>query len=312
MDRDQLAALDLIVREGSFTRAAVALNVGQPAVSARVRALEQEVGGDLFTRGRRVGLTALGESFLPYARRALEVLGEGVEAARQAQVGQRGRVRLGSLASLASGLVGPALGRFMGGHPEVDCTMRAGDHERIVDLLLDGLVELGVVAWPCTESATADLQPLLVFRERVVLTASPRHPLALTSRVGLQELERLGRPLFRLRWWQQHHPGLIALADRAGAAIDSPMEAARALALAGRGVGVFVETFIAEDLQRKSLVEVTVQDLEPVHRDSALVRRRVVGGLSPAAAALVEELRRRAEELGILGGAQPRPRRKRR
>ena len=84
LDADQLATFDRIVREGGFGRAAVALGLGQPAVSARIRALEAAVGGTLFTRGRQVALTALGESFLPYARRALEVLGEGVEVARRA------------------------------------------------------------------------------------------------------------------------------------------------------------------------------------------------------------------------------------
>src|SRR5262245_3846950 len=114
---DQLAAFERIVREGSFSRAALALDLGQPAVSSRIVALESAVGGALFTRGRRVALTALGEGFLPYARRALDVLGEGVEAARLAQVGQRGRIRFGALGSLAGGLVGPALGEFVRSHP---------------------------------------------------------------------------------------------------------------------------------------------------------------------------------------------------
>ena len=83
MDREQLATFDRIAREGSFTRAAIALGIGQPAISARIQALEEQVGGTLFTRGRRIALTALGESFLPFARRALEVLGEGIEAARR-------------------------------------------------------------------------------------------------------------------------------------------------------------------------------------------------------------------------------------
>jgi len=137
MDREQLATFDRIAREGSFTRAAISLGIGQPAISARIQALEEQVGGTLFTRGRRIALTTLGESFLPFARRALEVLGEGIEAARLAQIGQHGRIRLGSLASLAGGLVGPALSAFVRVHPRVECFVRAGDHERIVALLLD-------------------------------------------------------------------------------------------------------------------------------------------------------------------------------
>src|SRR5438105_4811026 len=88
MQIDQLVAFDRIAREGTFSRAAVALGLGQPAVSARILALEDAVGGSLFVRGRKLRLTALGESFLPYARRALEVLREGAEASRLAQVSE--------------------------------------------------------------------------------------------------------------------------------------------------------------------------------------------------------------------------------
>ena len=101
MDVDQLMAFDRIVREGSFSRAARGLQIAQPTISARIQALEQAVGGPLFARSsRRISLTALGVSFLPYARRALDVLSEGVEAARQAEGGQRGRMTIGTLGSL--------------------------------------------------------------------------------------------------------------------------------------------------------------------------------------------------------------------
>ena len=80
MDTDQLRTFERIVREGSFSRAAWSLDLAQPTVSARVHALEQAVGGPLFARsGRGVVLTDLGASFLPFARRALEVLDAGVE-----------------------------------------------------------------------------------------------------------------------------------------------------------------------------------------------------------------------------------------
>src|SRR5262245_10640327 len=102
MDTDQLLAFQRVVREGSFSRAAVALGVGQPAISARIQALEAAVGGALFTRGRRVALTPLGESFLGYASRAIDVLGAGVDDARRVQGGERGRVSIATLSSLAA------------------------------------------------------------------------------------------------------------------------------------------------------------------------------------------------------------------
>jgi LysR family transcriptional regulator, low CO2-responsive transcriptional regulator len=307
MDRAWLSAFDQIVRQGSFTRAAVAMNLGQPAVSSRLQALERALGGELFTRGRKVRLTALGEAFLPYARRALEVLGEGVEAARQAQVGQRGRVRLGSLASLAGGLVAPALAAFLRGRPAVECFAESGFHEQIVGLLLDGVVDLGLVVWPCTEEEAAELQPLLLLREPVHLVVGPRHPLAARRQVTQAEVARLGRPFFLLRWWKRHHPLLLQLAALSGAHVELPMEMARGLVMADEGAGFFVHTYVAEELERGALVKVEVKDLPRIVRGSALVRRKG-GALSPAAAALVEALRLEAIRLGMLRPAERRKR----
>ena len=74
MDLQQLTAFDRIVRQGSFSRAARELHIAQPTISARIQALEQEVGGPLLARSNQgVKLTALGVSFLPYARRALAI-----------------------------------------------------------------------------------------------------------------------------------------------------------------------------------------------------------------------------------------------
>jgi DNA-binding transcriptional LysR family regulator len=300
LDAEQLATFDRIVREGGFGRAAVTLRLGQPAVSARIRALEAAVGGTLFTRGRRVALTALGESFLPYARRALEVLSEGVEAARLAQTGERGRLRLATLDSLAGGLVAPALAAVLRDRPTLDCTVKGGDHELVVRLLLDGLAELGLVVWPCTDAGVAQLQPVLLLREPVVLAVAPGHPLAGRGQIPLAEVARQARPLFRLRWWQHHHPRLEELARLTGSSVELTMEAGRTLALAGVGGGFFVRTFIAEELARGALAVVPVSDLPPLTRDTALVRRSRAGPLSPAAAAFVEALRCEALRQGLL------------
>lgn len=286
---DQLAAFDRVARDGSFSRAADALGVGQPAVSARIFTLEQEVGGALFTRGRRVELTAIGESFLPFARRALEVVREGVQASRLAQVGERGAVRIGALGSLAGELLGPALAKFIPRHPHVECTVRSGHHEFLLGLLADGIVDVALTVWP-PGGAGLDLQPIFKLRERVVLAAAPSHALGRKREVHKDDVARLARPLLRLRWWREHHPRIAALA-RDAPPIDVSMEAARRMVRAGAGAGFFPEKLIAEDLSRGSLREIRVRGFEALHRDSALVRRRHAP-VSPALAAFIEVLRR--------------------
>lgn len=298
METDQLDAFDRVAREGSFSRAALALGIGQPAVSSRIQSLEEALGGALFTRGRTIALTALGETFLPYARRVLEVLREGVESARLAQVGQRGRIRLGALGSLAAGLVAPALVRFVRDHPEVDHTMRSTDHESLLGLLGDGIVDLALVIWPCAPPAADSLAAIFVFREPVVLVAHPEHALAKRRTVTPDDVAKLARPLLRLRWWPKHDPRVTRLAERSGRSVDLPMEAARSLVLTGVGAGFFVRTLVADDLACGALVEVAVRGMPPLHRDVALVRRRGAA-LSPAAAELVEALRVQAAHLGF-------------
>jgi len=301
---DQLLAFQRIAREGSFSRAAFSLDIGQPAVSSRIRALEQALGGPLFTRGRRVALTALGETFLPYVERALAVLDEGMEKGRLAGTGQRGRVTVAALGSLAGGLVGPALAELLRSHSDVEWMIRSGNHESVLQALWDGLVELGLVVWPCTEALATNLTPLVVLHEPVVAVCHPKHELAQRRAVTQEELVRRAQPLYRLRWWRNHHPEIVLLAERSGAFVDVPMETARHLMSQSIGAGFFVRTYVAEDLAAGELVELTIRDLAPLYRDSALVRRTRPLPLSPAATLFVDALRAQAKRLGLLAPAR--------
>ncbi len=221
------------------------------------------------------------------------MLREGVEASRLAQVGERGSVRIGALGSLAGGLVGPALAEFVRARPRVDCNIRSGDHEFLLQLLVDGVVDAALTVWPCTSAV--ELTPLFVFREPVVLVAHPRHPLARRGRVAREEVARLARPLLRLRWWQSHHPEIERLAGESEPSVEVAMEAGRRLVASGVGAGFFTRTYIAEELDRGTLVEIRVRGLR-LFRDSALVRRTHSGPISPALAAFIQVLRRRASQ----------------
>jgi LysR family transcriptional regulator, low CO2-responsive transcriptional regulator len=301
MDLEQLLAFDRIVREGSFSRAAWALNIAQPTISARIQALEAEVGGPLFVRNnRRVSLTERGVGFLPYARRALAALTDGIEAARLAQSGQRGRLAMGALRSLTGGLLGPVLAAFHAQYPNVECTIHEGRHEQLLELLIDGKVELALIAWPLTEEPLAEITPILHFHERVPLVAHRNHPLARQPRVTQAELLAHCGLFLLLRWWIVTPPPVAHLAAQAPSTADLPTDTGRYLLRHEIGVGFFPQTLIEAELANGQLVELTVTDLPPVARDSALVHLARNTTLSMPATNLVTILRRQAEQLKLV------------
>jgi len=301
MDLDQLVAFERIVRERSFSQAAWELGIAQSTISARVQALEREIGGPLFDRiGRRVTLTDVGTTFLPYARRALEVLREGVESAQQAQAGQAGHVTIGVLESLSGSFLGPALAHFQSIAPRAKVVVRAGRHEVLIELLRDGVIGLALIAWPCTDVLDTPLQTLLTLRERVVLVAAPAHPLARRGGATHAELPAHAQPFLLLRWWQTLHPMVARLAQQAQAVIDVPMDTARHMVLHGTGVGFFTWMQVADALAAGQLVQIPVADLAPITRESALVHLERAAPLGATAQALVATIRERAAQLGLL------------
>ena len=93
MELAQLQAFSEAAERGSFRRAAEALMTTQPSVSARIQALETEMGVPLFHRtARGVRLTDMGRTFLPFVHRSTESLRRGrevLESVRQASAGRQ-------------------------------------------------------------------------------------------------------------------------------------------------------------------------------------------------------------------------------
>ena len=301
IDTGQLLAFDRIVRERSFSRAARLLNIAQPTISERIRALERALGGALFARrGRTAELTDLGTTFLPYARRALDILDSGVEVARQAQAGERGRVTVGVLESLSGAFLGSVVSAFHQAHPNVEVLVRAGRQRQVLELLYDGVVSMAIVAWPCPESLSGELSMFLPLCERAVLVAAPHHPLARLHDATTEAVATLARPFLVLQWWVELPNELARLAQRAQLKVDVPMDTGRYMVLHGSGAGFFPWLQVAEPIAVGQLREIHVSDQAPLVRESALVRRVGAPPLGQASEAFVEEVRKRAAQLDIL------------
>lgn len=298
MDTDQLLAFDRIVREGGFSRAARGLGISQPSVTARIQTLEAEVGGPLFVRGSRPSvLTERGAAFLPYAQRALAMVGQGVEAAHLTEAGQRGRVKVGSMQSIADAYLDAIIPAFYQRHPLVELSVEIAHARQLMEWVEDGIVQFAVIAWPFFHPA---LDLLMRFEEPVVLVASPHHPLASRSALTLSEMARLANPFFLIRWDEGVLGTLLRqCAEQSPSVIEAPSMVVRRLLITGMGAAFFMRGLVANDLAAGRLVELRVAELPPLSRESAVLRRRRDVALPQATRDFMAILCNEVERLGV-------------
>jgi DNA-binding transcriptional LysR family regulator len=125
LDPDLLKAFVAVADHRSFTRAAVALNRTQSAVSMQVKRLEERLQAELFHRTKaNVDLSAAGEGLLGYARRILSLNEEAVGRVREHKM--EGRVRLGVMDDYGTLLVPPLLAGFVANYPLIHIEMETG------------------------------------------------------------------------------------------------------------------------------------------------------------------------------------------
>ena len=171
MDADDLRVFEAVVRLGSMSRAAVALNTVQSNVTSRIRVLEEALGVALFARhARGVSPTAAAQRLLPYAGRVRQVLADARRAASDDGV-PAGALVVGSLETTAAMRLAPVLASYAAAYPAVDLSLRTGTTcELIEDVLayrVDGAFVCGPVEHP-------DLVAETMFREELVALTAPR------------------------------------------------------------------------------------------------------------------------------------------
>ena len=165
-----LRTLQAIARHGSFSRAAQALNLTQPAVSMQVRHLEEVLGLPLLERvGKRAFPTQAGELLLAHADRALRELEAGVERVQQLRGVVAGRVRLGTSASISIYLLPPALRRFRVRYPETEIVIVTGNAAEITRAVVANTLDVGIVSLPVRDR---ELVVTPFFRDELVAIAS--------------------------------------------------------------------------------------------------------------------------------------------
>jgi LysR family cyn operon transcriptional activator len=269
----------------SFTKAAAALYVSQPALSQQVRQLEESLGAQLFDRsGRTTRLTDAGDVYLQYARRAAQELQEAKRAIHDVSDLSRGSLRVAVTPTFTTYLVGPVVEAFHARYPKITLNLKEISQERIEDLLLAGELDVGI-AFDEVNSPDIDSVPLL--DETLALVVSRRHPLAKEKSVGLQALNAESLVLLSTefatrdqidRYCREHgiHPQVLMEANALGAVIEIVRRTPLSTLLPAK-------TAFAHD----DLVAITLEP-ERLQRTAVLMRRR--GAYQSAAARVFTEL----------------------
>src|SRR5579863_3658962 len=135
-----------VAERGNLSRAAEALIVHQPTLTARLQALERELGETLFVRTPRgMRLSEAGRAFLPYAQRALRALDEGRQSVAGVHSASAGRLVLGAAPAVSEYALPDVLERFTRDHPRVEIAVRTGHSDDVLEMVLREDVQLGLM-----------------------------------------------------------------------------------------------------------------------------------------------------------------------
>jgi DNA-binding transcriptional LysR family regulator len=292
MELGQLEAFVEAQRRGSITRAAEALDVTQPTLTARLRGLERELGAALLVRGRRgVTLTPAGRRFLPRAMAALEAVRRGVADTRSARDARGGFLTLGLASDLALYLAPAALARFARTHPDVEVTVRSGRSRAVAEALRADEIEIALVSQLVV---LPELTSRPLFTEDVPVVVSRGHPFARRARIAMDDLAMSGLVIRDPAAYL--HTITLAFFAQAGTAPRILMEldnteACKRVVLAGFGAALLPQMAIRDELRRGELVVVRVEGV-PTPSRTIHALWRAGADPSPTASALLRTLPR--------------------
>ena len=178
MDLRSMRQMVTIAEFGHMTRAAESLGGSQPALSAALRKLEEELGTELFHRtGVGVEPTEAGRVFLEHARNTMIAADQATEAVRSLVGLETGSIRVGAGATATGYLLPAAIKAVRKEHPGLKFSIREAGSTQVVQGVLSGELDLGVVTLPIEHPSEEELMVVHEIEDELMLIVPPLHRL---------------------------------------------------------------------------------------------------------------------------------------
>ena len=304
MEIGQVEAFLAVGTFGGFRRAADALRVTQPAISARIRALEDSLGVPLFIRSQgALALSAAGRAFRPHAEQLLHAVAQARQAVHDLRPASGGALQIAAALSICTYVLPDVLKRYQAAHPKVMITVRSGHSKEVLEMVLAGQVEIGLAR----SLHHPEVETLSLRDDPLVLVALPAAPVARTRRVRLEDVA--AQPLIFFDRGSSDWTLTHGLFRRAGLVPNvvlevETIETAKRMVERGMGVAFLPHLAVLHEIRRKRLAAIAVTDAEPLSRSLDVIHPRQ-RPLSHEALALLKILR---AAIGETAAARPRGR----
>ncbi|PYX17919.1 MAG: LysR family transcriptional regulator [Acidobacteria bacterium] len=286
MDFDQLETFLEVARLSSFSRAAEKRFRTQPAISAQIRALEEEIGARILDRsGGKVSITAAGKLFQKYAEETLEARKAVLTAIAETERVPRGEIIVGANEGTCLHILPEVFAQFKKQYPDVAVNIKSADYAKILDSVIDNSVDFGVVSMPVSDPR---LTVVLIHRDELVIIVPPQHPLAKLKSATIGDAARFPLVVPKAGHTRDALEDLFyenKLKPRYAMELDSS-ELLKRFVAADVGVGFIARSNVQEDVRANVLVAIPISDAQ-VRRDLALVFRKDKA-LSRAALAFID------------------------
>lgn len=261
MDTQNLQAFVEVAKTSSFSVAAEALHLTQPAVSKRIAVLEGQLDCKLFDRiSRTVQLTEAGAALLPKAERILQAVQDAKRSIDDLQGDVSGSLRIGISHHIGLHRLPPVLQSFSQRYPEVNFDIDFMDSEEAYEQVMHGRIELAVVTLDPAGKSPLKRQP--VWQDDLVVTVAPTHPLATFDSADLATLSQFTAILPGLNTYtgqivkamfQQHHLKLeVSMAT-------NYLETIKMMVSIGLGWSVLPHTMIDDSIKALTISDLTLQ-----------------------------------------------------
>jgi LysR family transcriptional regulator, low CO2-responsive transcriptional regulator len=275
----------------SFSRAAEALDITQPAVSIQIQELEKALGATLFhRRSRGLRVTEIGETVFSYAQQIFSLSNKLLETVQEMHGLQTGRLTLGASTTPGEFVLPLAIGQFRRSYPGIQVEMSIANTRSVVQRILNRELDLGMVGdHPQPPSDELEIIDYLI--DEIVLVAAPTHPLAQTGPLTLQQVADQGLIVREegsaTRSTAERYFSQMGVKPHIALSLGSN-QAVKQAAVAGGGVGVISRLGVTAEVKAGMLIILDVGDWD-CRRTLILVRPKD-RYLSPAQRAFIQFL----------------------